>query len=64
VHREAGRRNAERRRSHPLPANLSAVKQRLADPDFALGVIRAQLALVLLGGGALGAFECGLGAVI
>ena len=40
--------------------NLSAVKERLHDPAFALEEIPAQTALILQGGGALGAFECGV----
>ena len=40
--------------------NMSAVKERLHDPSFALDAIPAQTALVLQGGGALGAFECGV----
>ena len=40
--------------------NLSAVKDRLHDPAFALEEIPAQTALILQGGGALGAFECGV----
>jgi hypothetical protein len=39
---------------------LSAVKERLRDPAFALEEIPAQTALILQGGGALGAFECGV----
>lgn len=40
--------------------NLSAEKERLNDPDFALDRIRTQTVLVLQGGGAMGAFECGV----
>lgn len=40
--------------------NLTGVKQRLRDPAFALDRMPAQTALVLQGGGALGAFECGV----
>ena len=39
---------------------LSAVKERLRDPAFAFEEIPAQTALILQGGGALGAFECGV----
>ncbi|WP_374309551.1 FAD-dependent oxidoreductase [Methylocella sp.] len=41
-------------------ANLSGVKEKLADPSFSLGAIPSQTVLVLQGGGALGAFECGV----
>ena len=40
--------------------NLAAVKDRLADESFALQHIPAQTVLILQGGGALGAFECGV----
>ena len=40
--------------------NLSAVKERLKDPAFTLDEIPTQTALILQGGGALGAFECGV----
>lgn len=40
--------------------NLSKEKARLADPDFALDRIPTQTVLVLQGGGAMGAFECGI----
>ncbi len=40
--------------------NLEAFKDRLADRDFPLEKIPAQTVLVLQGGGALGAFECGV----
>ncbi|WP_298214566.1 FAD-dependent oxidoreductase [Acidocella sp.] len=40
--------------------NLAAVKDRLADPEFSLDHIPTQTALVLQGGGAMGAFECGI----
>lgn len=40
--------------------NLRSVKDRLADPDFALEGIPTQTVLILPGGGALGAFECGV----
>jgi NTE family protein len=40
--------------------NLRSVKDRLSDPDFALESIATQTVLILQGGGALGAFECGV----
>lgn len=40
--------------------NLSKEKAKLRDPDFALDQITTQTVLVLQGGGALGAFECGV----
>jgi NTE family protein len=40
--------------------NISDVKGRLHDPDFPLHGIQNQTVLVLQGGGALGAFECGV----
>ena len=40
--------------------NLHAVKDRLSEPTFSLDRIPAQTALILQGGGALGAFECGI----
>jgi NADPH-dependent 2,4-dienoyl-CoA reductase/sulfur reductase-like enzyme/predicted acylesterase/phospholipase RssA len=40
--------------------NLGTSKARLADPDFALETIPNQTVLVLQGGGAMGAFECGV----
>ena len=40
--------------------NLSRYKDRLADPDFSLAHIPTQDVLVLQGGGAMGAFECGV----
>jgi NTE family protein len=40
--------------------NLHAVKDRLREPTFPLDRIPAQTALILQGGGALGAFECGV----
>ena len=39
---------------------LRALKERLADPAFALDQIPAQTVLALQGGGAMGAFECGV----
>jgi NTE family protein len=39
--------------------NLSSVKDRLANTDFELEDISTQTVLILQGGGALGAFECG-----
>jgi NADPH-dependent 2,4-dienoyl-CoA reductase/sulfur reductase-like enzyme/predicted acylesterase/phospholipase RssA len=40
--------------------NLLDVKDKLGDPDFGLDRIPMQTVLVLQGGGALGAFECGV----
>ncbi|KAF1050302.1 FAD-dependent oxidoreductase [Xylophilus sp.] len=40
--------------------NLHADKARLHDPAFALGRISTQTVLILQGGGAMGAFECGV----
>lgn len=40
--------------------NLGSVKERLREADFALEHIPTQTALILQGGGALGAFECGV----
>ncbi len=40
--------------------NLHDVKDRLSDPAFALDQIPAQTVLILQGGGAMGAFECGV----
>ena len=40
--------------------NLAGVRDRLPDPGFALDRIALQTVLVLQGGGALGAFECGV----
>jgi NADPH-dependent 2,4-dienoyl-CoA reductase/sulfur reductase-like enzyme/predicted acylesterase/phospholipase RssA len=40
--------------------NLCDEKSRFHDPDFALDQIPTQTVLVLQGGGALGAFECGV----
>jgi len=40
--------------------NLHAVRDRLSEPAFGLDRIPAQTALILQGGGALGAFECGV----
>jgi NADPH-dependent 2,4-dienoyl-CoA reductase/sulfur reductase-like enzyme/predicted acylesterase/phospholipase RssA len=40
--------------------NVGDVKDRLHDPDFPLQGIPNQTVLVLQGGGALGAFECGV----
>lgn len=39
---------------------LGAVKERLREPGFVLDHIPTQTALILQGGGALGAFECGV----
>ncbi len=58
-----GRPAAETRAAQALiryRVNLSDIKERLRDPAFALDQIPAQTALVLQGGGALGAFECGV----
>lgn len=41
-------------------ANVGEVKERLVDPSFSLDTILVQTALILQGGGALGAFECGV----
>ncbi len=40
--------------------NLLSVKNNLPDPGFALGRIPTQTVLILQGGGAMGAFECGV----
>ena len=40
--------------------NLNSVKSQLSDPNFSLCQIPSQTVLVLQGGGALGAFECGV----
>ncbi|MBC7202827.1 MAG: FAD-dependent oxidoreductase [Pusillimonas sp.] len=40
--------------------NVKAIKDRLNDPAFLFDAIPPQTALVLQGGGALGAFECGV----
>ena len=40
--------------------NLRSIKDRLSDPDFALEGVPTQTVLILQGGGALGAFECGV----
>jgi predicted acylesterase/phospholipase RssA len=40
--------------------NVSIIEERLPDTAFALDTIPPQTALVLQGGGALGAFECGV----
>ncbi len=40
--------------------NLRSMKEKLADPNFALEQIPTQTVLILQGGGALGAFECGV----
>ncbi len=40
--------------------NLNAVKDRLSEPTLTLDRIPTQTALILQGGGALGAFECGV----
>jgi NADPH-dependent 2,4-dienoyl-CoA reductase/sulfur reductase-like enzyme/predicted acylesterase/phospholipase RssA len=40
-------------------SNLLSMKKRLADPNDALEKIATQTVLILQGGGAMGAFECG-----
>jgi NADPH-dependent 2,4-dienoyl-CoA reductase/sulfur reductase-like enzyme/predicted acylesterase/phospholipase RssA len=40
--------------------NLQSVKSQLSDPAFSLHHIPTQTVLILQGGGALGAFECGV----
>lgn len=40
--------------------NISAIKDKLKEPTFQLDHVPTQTALVLQGGGALGAFECGV----
>jgi len=40
--------------------NIGAFRERLPDPLFCLDEVAMQTALVLQGGGALGAFECGV----
>ena len=40
--------------------NLRSIKDRLSDPNFALEGVPTQTVLILQGGGALGAFECGV----
>jgi NTE family protein len=40
--------------------NLHAIKDRLREPTFSLDQVPTQAALILQGGGALGAFECGI----
>lgn len=40
--------------------NIATIEDRLRDPSFALDRIPPQTALILQGGGALGAFECGV----
>lgn len=40
--------------------NVETIRERLPDPSFALDRIPPQTALILQGGGALGAFECGV----
>jgi NTE family protein len=40
--------------------NLRNVKEQLQNPNFSLGQIPTQTVLILQGGGALGAFECGV----
>src|SRR5258706_6498421 len=40
--------------------NLAPFRERIADPDFALEKVANQTVLVLQGGGAMGAFACGV----
>ena len=40
--------------------HLGSIKGRLAEPGFAITDVPSQTALILQGGGALGAFECGV----
>ena len=40
--------------------NLETLKDKLSDPDYPLEDIPAQTVLILQGGGAMGAFECGV----
>ncbi len=40
--------------------NIATIKDRLGNPSFALDRVPPQTALILQGGGALGAFECGV----
>jgi NADPH-dependent 2,4-dienoyl-CoA reductase/sulfur reductase-like enzyme/predicted acylesterase/phospholipase RssA len=40
--------------------NLLSLKSRLSDPDDSLAKLGAQTVLILQGGGAMGAFECGV----
>lgn len=59
----AGRPAEETRSAEGLiryRVNLRDVKHRLPDPGFALRDIPTQTVLVLQGGGAMGAFECGV----
>ncbi|KVN03215.1 MULTISPECIES: FAD-dependent oxidoreductase [unclassified Burkholderia] len=42
-----------------LHVNVAAQKSKLSDPNFALDRLPVQTILILQGGGALGAFECG-----
>jgi NADPH-dependent 2,4-dienoyl-CoA reductase/sulfur reductase-like enzyme/predicted acylesterase/phospholipase RssA len=58
-----GRPAAETRAAEDLiryRTHIGAYKVGLSDPDFSLDSMPAQTALVLQGGGALGAFECGV----
>lgn len=57
-----GRPAAETRGAEDLiryRTHIGGIKECLSDPDFSLDSMPAQTALVLQGGGALGAFECG-----
>jgi NTE family protein len=40
--------------------NVSSVRSRLSDPAFGLEQVPSQTVLILQGGGAMGAFECGV----
>jgi NTE family protein len=40
--------------------NIGYVKEKLSEPGFALTHVPSQTAIILQGGGALGAFECGV----
>ena len=58
-----GRPAEETRRAEGLiryRANLAAIKDELRDPSFPLDNLPRQIALILQGGGVLGAFECGV----
>jgi NTE family protein len=48
------------RPDHTYRVNLQSLKGRLSDPQFPLEQIPNQNVLILQGGGALGAFECGV----
>lgn len=58
-----GRPSEETRKAEGLiryRANILPIKDRLHEEDFALDRIPPQTVLILQGGGALGAFECGV----